>query len=267
MDDARAEGDLLSGDAVRIAGAVEALVVVADRRDRVLEEAEAVDDARALVGMALHERPLVGGQARGLQQDRVGDGELPDVVEERRVPEKVELGLRKPQLPADGQGELLDAARMAGRVGIPRVDGGREALHRRGGALLEEPVRLLERDVLLPDGLCGLSELLRRFLGVPEVRGHRLAHEEEREHEDGEAVEPDRGVREGDRPADRAERDVVRQEPREALVPDAPPLVVPFERHCAGEKSRVDDEVRPARDQAGRGDDELARRASRSSRC
>ena len=98
---------------------------------------------------------------------------------------------------------------------------------------------------------------------MPEVGGHRLAHEEEREDEDGEAVEADGRVREGDRAADRAEGDVVRQEPREALVPDAPPLVVPFERHGAREEPRVDDEVRAAGDQAGRGDDELARRACR----
>src|ERR687887_498332 len=48
VDDARAERDLLALDPVRVAGAVPALVVVADRRHRVLEEAEAVDDARAL---------------------------------------------------------------------------------------------------------------------------------------------------------------------------------------------------------------------------
>ena len=53
MDDACAEGDLLARDAVRVAGAVEPLVVVADRRNRVLEKAEAVDDASALVRMKL----------------------------------------------------------------------------------------------------------------------------------------------------------------------------------------------------------------------
>ncbi len=233
-------------------------MVVADRRNRVLEEAEAVDDARALVRVALHERPLVRGQARRLQEDRIRDRQLADVVEERGVAEEVELGLREPELAPDGEGELLDAARMACGVGIPRVHRRREALHRRGGALLQEPVRLLERDVLLPDGLCGLPELLRRALGMAEVGGHRLAHEEEREDEDREAVEADGRVGECDRPADRAEGDVVRQEPREALVPHAPPLVVPFEGHRAREEARVDDEVRAAGDEAGRCDDELA---------
>ena len=32
---------------------------------------------------------------RGLQEDRVGDGELADVVEERGMAEQVELGLRQ----------------------------------------------------------------------------------------------------------------------------------------------------------------------------
>src|SRR5205823_1572631 len=53
VDYPRAERDLLPLEAVRVAGAVEALVMVPDRRDGVVQEAEAVDDARAFVGVAL----------------------------------------------------------------------------------------------------------------------------------------------------------------------------------------------------------------------
>ena len=52
MDDPRAERDLLAAQPVRVAGAVEALVVVPDRGHRVAEEAEAVDDPRALLRVA-----------------------------------------------------------------------------------------------------------------------------------------------------------------------------------------------------------------------
>ena len=110
MNDAGPERDLVAPQAVRIAGAVDALVMVPNRRNRIVEEAEAIDDARAFVGMALHQRPLLLGEARGLQEDRVRDRELPDVVEQRCVPEQIELGLREPEFPADRKRELLDTA-------------------------------------------------------------------------------------------------------------------------------------------------------------
>src|SRR6266545_1953114 len=93
VDDPGAERDLLTGDPVGIARSVEALMVMADRRHSVLEEAEAVDDPRALLGMALHERPFLPREAGRLQEDRIWDRELADVVEQRRMPEQVELGL------------------------------------------------------------------------------------------------------------------------------------------------------------------------------
>ena len=160
-------------------------------------------------------------EARRLQQDRVGDRELADVVEERRVAEQVELRLREAELAADRERELLHAARVAGRVGVARVDRRREALHRRGRALLEQPVRLLERDVLGLDRLGRLAKLLGALLRVREVGLLRLAHEQERHGEDREGVEADRLVRERDHAADEAVDDVVRQQPREALLPDA----------------------------------------------
>ena len=136
----------------------------------------------------LHERPLLLGQARGLQQDRVRDRELADVVEERGVSEQVELRLREPELAADRERELLHAPRVAGGVGVARVDGRRERLHRRGRALLEQPVRLLERHVLGLDRLGGLAELLGTLAACAEVGLLRLAHQQQRQREHGERV-------------------------------------------------------------------------------
>ena len=87
MDDPRAEGDLFAGQPERVPGAVPALVMVPDRRHCVVEEAEAIDDARALIGMSLHQRPFVARERRRLEQDRIRDGELADVVEEGRLTE------------------------------------------------------------------------------------------------------------------------------------------------------------------------------------
>ena len=68
MDDARPQRDLLPGQPVRVARPVPAIVVVADGRDGVAEEAEAVDDPRALLGVALHQRPLLARELGRLQE-------------------------------------------------------------------------------------------------------------------------------------------------------------------------------------------------------
>src|SRR3954471_6822464 len=110
VDDARTERDLLPGQPVGIAGAVEALMVVPDGGDRVVQEAEPVDDAGPLLCVALHERPLVRRQARRLQENRVRDRELADVMEEGGMPEQVELHLRQAELTANRERELLHTA-------------------------------------------------------------------------------------------------------------------------------------------------------------
>ena len=261
MDDPRAERDLLPSQAVRIAGAVEALVMVADRRNGVAEEAEPVDDARALVGVALHQRPLLLRQARRLQQDRVRDRQLADVVEERGVAEQVELDVREPELTTDRERKLLDTARVAGRVGVPRVHRRGEALHRRGRALLQEPVRLLERHVLGVDRLGRLAQLLGAATGVREVRLLCLAHQQERHREHGERIEAGRVVADRDDAADEAVDEVVRREPEEAFVPDAPDVLAPFEGESDGEEAGVDREVRRTGGEARSDGHELAEAA------
>ena len=59
--------------------------------------------------MARHDHPLRVRQARRLEQDRIRNAELADVVEERCVAEELQLGVRKPELAADREGELLHA--------------------------------------------------------------------------------------------------------------------------------------------------------------
>ena len=159
---ARAERDLVPAQTVRIAGAVEALVVVPDRRHGVGHEAETVDDPGSLGGVPAHQAPLLGVETRRLHQDRVRDRQLADVVEEGGVAEKVELGTGEVELAADRERQALHAARVAGRVRVARVDRRGEAFHRRGRALAEQPVRLLERHVLRVDRLGRLAQLPAR---------------------------------------------------------------------------------------------------------
>ena len=57
------ERDLLAGQAVRVAAAVPALVVVADQRPRGLEERDLADDLLADQRVALHHLALARGRA------------------------------------------------------------------------------------------------------------------------------------------------------------------------------------------------------------
>ena len=84
-------GNVLPGQLVRVAGAVVALVMVADRGQRVVEEAKVLDQARAHFGMATHDVPVDVAELLGLEEDRFGHGELADVVEAGGMTERLEL--------------------------------------------------------------------------------------------------------------------------------------------------------------------------------
>ena len=75
------------GSAV-IARPVEALVVRCARPQRVRREAGAVQDALRLVGVQPHLLPVVGRQRRRLLPDPGRHGDPPDVVDQRRAPNR-----------------------------------------------------------------------------------------------------------------------------------------------------------------------------------
>jgi hypothetical protein len=111
-DDPGRERDRLAGQPVRIAGAVEPLVMMPDRRDGGLELAHHLDHLRAGRRVAAHQHPLLVGQAGRLHQDLVGDRQLPDVVEERRVGERDQLLSGQPEPLADGERDPAHASRV-----------------------------------------------------------------------------------------------------------------------------------------------------------
>ena len=74
--------DLLAGQPARVAAAVPALVVgVHDLGHRPVA-VDPAHDPRAVLGVALDHLPLLVGQPRVGQQDRVREGELADVVQQ-----------------------------------------------------------------------------------------------------------------------------------------------------------------------------------------
>ena len=87
VDDAQGpaeERDRLAGQAVGVALAVEALVMVAHARDELLVE-ERPHDLGADAGVLAHELPLLRGERAGFAEDTVGDADLADVVQEGDV--------------------------------------------------------------------------------------------------------------------------------------------------------------------------------------
>ena len=90
-DQARAERDLLFGEAVGVSAPVPALMSRADQlrdgRHCRCRRQDALADERVIA----HDLPFAGVQRRLLVQDRVGHGDLADVVELRRARDLVEL--------------------------------------------------------------------------------------------------------------------------------------------------------------------------------
>ena len=84
-DDPRLEGDGVAGEAVRVAAAVEALVVVA-HPVRLERHVGGLDDVEPEQRVALHHLVLVVGEPAGLVEDRVGHADLADVVQQAGQP-------------------------------------------------------------------------------------------------------------------------------------------------------------------------------------
>src|SRR5206468_10748916 len=112
-----------------------------------------------------------------LEEYRVGDADLADVVQERGLFDDVQLVAREAELPRDHRRRGGDAARMAGRVRVPRVDRRRQRLEGGRRALDPRAMGLLERRVLLDDRLARLLQ--------PQHGALREVDEEERREREG----------------------------------------------------------------------------------
>ena len=82
-NDARPNWDLISLQSPRIAGAIVALVVMQYVETCSLETRKEPSHRPAVFGVLLHERVLFYGKTTRLSQDRVGNSDLPDVMEQR----------------------------------------------------------------------------------------------------------------------------------------------------------------------------------------
>src|SRR4029077_16540764 len=96
--------------AIRIAGSVEPLVVVADDRQQARSRPQRGHDVRADRRMGLHSLELDVVERSGLEQDRLREPELSTVVDDAAAIEGVERGLGEAETFANMARRLGDAA-------------------------------------------------------------------------------------------------------------------------------------------------------------
>ncbi len=198
------------------------------------------DDPLPLLGMTADLPPIGLVERALLEQHVVADTELADVVEQRRERDRVELEAFEAELAPDRECDPLHPAGVTGRVGVAGVDRRRERLHRVRRAGAEERVRLDQRLVLVLDDRRRLAQLLGAGLGVLDVVGLGLAHEDERcgEHDQPQsAFEP---IGDGEHRRYDAVHGVVDQQPLESLPQDVEPTLLGLDGDHRREEPDVD---------------------------
>ena len=111
-DEARGDRDVVAGEPVRVAGPVEVLVVVQDRRGERPQRRDLRHDLRADPRVQLDHFALLGVQRPGLEQDALGHPDGPDVVQQRRQRQQAALVRLDVQPPADRLRVAGDLRRM-----------------------------------------------------------------------------------------------------------------------------------------------------------
>ncbi len=119
------------------------------------------EDARAHLGVLLDVLELVGSELAGLEEHRVGDPDLADVVEERGLADERDVVFGKPECRRDLSGGLTDASGVLLGLVVVVVGGEREPLDRLLPRLLELPGSL--RDGPLQPLLVALLALLEQL--------------------------------------------------------------------------------------------------------
>ena len=175
-DDAGADRDRVPPQAVRIAAAVPALVARADDRHDPGESLDRGEDPLADDRVSPHQLPLLVVERRGLVEDRLGDPDLADVVEQRSELDRLEEVVAEAEPARHLDGEVRDLLRVHARVAVLRLERARE----RGQRLAVQPLHRLrvlelrEQDLEMAD-----EELRERGVGAVEGALPRVVHLDE----------------------------------------------------------------------------------------
>src|SRR5204863_4415303 len=152
-EDACAQRDLLSAQPIRIAGAVPALVVMADDARDVLEEGNTGDDPRAVLRMFTHGGPLGLRERPRLAQDVVWDADLADVVQDGAATEEGDVLSADPELVDDELHVAQHTIAVTTGLAVPHVERARERDESGVVGAIALAQRGLKRARLLDDAL------------------------------------------------------------------------------------------------------------------
>jgi hypothetical protein len=143
-EEARAERDLLALESARVAAAAPVLVVGVGDLARDAQVLRLLQDLEADLRVGPHHRPLLRAELAALEQDRVGDADLPDVVQQRAAVDVEQVALRHAGDDREVERPERDAVGVARGLLLPRVEGADQRAQRLLAALVEALQRLLE---------------------------------------------------------------------------------------------------------------------------
>ena len=214
-DDLRRERDLVTLETIRVAGAIETLVVREHDRADPLQVRDLTQEVRADHRVRAHLGPLLVAERRGLAEDVLRDADLSDVVEERAELHGRHLVGTEAERPRHSDGVLHRRRRAAVGVVVlrgERAEQGRDDRHVR---LLEVRGGALQALVRKHQLLVARAQLRR----LRHIELERVPGDEQRQDEDERADHAERLVREREGRAIDRGRDVVERHPREVLEP------------------------------------------------
>ncbi|MDZ7748009.1 MAG: hypothetical protein U5K43_03485 [Halofilum sp. (in: g-proteobacteria)] len=159
--------------AERVAAAVEALVVQLDDLPGLARDvAGRLDDLEAVLGVALHDRPLLRGEAATLVQDLGRRLRHAHVAEQRAHREALELGALEAEVHPERQHQHADVDRVAGGVLVALTQVGEP---QRGGRVARYDRGQLADDIACAGGIEAATRLHARHGVIEEIERRAAA--------------------------------------------------------------------------------------------
>ena len=138
-DDARLDRNPLARMPVGISGAIPPLVMTARNALRHLDQRgmSACQHRRSYRRVRLHDAAFLVREGSGLEQDRIRNSDLSNVVKRRRATNQIDLARRQSNSCCNQRGEVSDPVRMLACIIVPKFSCSRQALEDLHLSLLE----------------------------------------------------------------------------------------------------------------------------------
>ena len=126
LEDSGEQRNVLAFEPVRISGAIPAFVMVPDDGEYRGQQRDGAADFLALHRVGAHHVPFAFGERPGLEQDRVRDRNLPDIMQIPGPLERFEILRAEAEPPAEPDAEVCEPGAVARGDGVPAFGGKRQ---------------------------------------------------------------------------------------------------------------------------------------------